>query len=136
MGEWNCHLEIFSRPYNVNERKFQAIFAFPNRYFRENRCQVLLRSANTIFTVLFLRFLSEIIHHNNVSLINQGPWCSFQIAGGRSISFEVLLGGVGLWTSRMVYLVPTQYFLNTVTTHQSFFFNSLTNQKGVSNKKV
>ena len=27
-------------------------------------------------------------------------------------------------------------FFNTVTTHQSFFFNSLTNEKGISNKKV
>ena len=27
-------------------------------------------------------------------------------------------------------------FFNTVATHQSFFFNSLTNEKGVSNKKV
>ena len=37
----------------------------------------------------------------------------------------------------MVDLVSTQYFLiHTVTTHQSFFFlNSLTNEKGVSNKK-
>ena len=27
-------------------------------------------------------------------------------------------------------------FFNTVATHQSFFFHSLTNEKGVSNKKV
>ena len=27
-------------------------------------------------------------------------------------------------------------FFNTVTTHQSFFLNSLTNEKGVSNKDV
>ena len=27
-------------------------------------------------------------------------------------------------------------FFNTVATHQSFFHNSLTNEKGVSNKKV
>ena len=26
-------------------------------------------------------------------------------------------------------------FLNTPTTHQSFFFNSLTNEKGISNTK-
>ena len=30
-------------------------------------------------------------------------------------------GGVGLWALKMVYLVPIQYVLITVTTHQSFF---------------
>ena len=40
MHEWNVHLEIFSRP---QVRKFQAIFASPNRYFTENSHWVPLK---------------------------------------------------------------------------------------------
>ena len=40
---------------------------------------------------------------------------------------------MGLWTSKMVYLVPTQYFeiqLQLI----NHFLDSLTNERGVSNK--
>ena len=61
-----------------------------------------------------------------------GPAEQFSKYGGRSTSFEVKLWGggggggggaavVGLWNLKMVYLVSTQYFFNTVTTHQSHF---------------
>ena len=40
-----------------------------------------------------------------------GPAEQFSKCGGQSTSFEVLLGGVvGLWTLKMVYLVPIQCF--------------------------
>jgi len=44
------------------------------------------------------------------------------------------LGVMGLWTIKMVYLVPTQYFLIQLQLINHFFFNSLTNekQKGVT----
>ena len=41
---------------------------------------------------------------------------------------------MGLWTLKMVYLVPTQYFLIHSQLINHFFFNSLTNEKGVSNR--
>ena len=48
-------------------------------------------------------------------MIYPGPAEQFSKCGGRSTSFEVKLGEgaevVGLWTLKMVYLVPTQYFL-------------------------
>ena len=40
-----------------------------------------------------------------------------------------------LWTFKMVYLVPTQYFLIQLQLINNFF-NSLTNEKGVSNESV
>ena len=39
---------------------------------------------------------------------------------------------MGLWTSKMVYLVPTQYFLIQLQLINHFF--SLTNERGVSDK--
>ena len=58
---------------------------------------------------------------------------------GRSTSFWSVVGGggvvVGLWTFKMVYLVPTQYFLIQLQLINHFFFDSLINEKGVSNKK-
>ena len=43
--------------------------------------------------------------------IRSGPAEQFSKCGGQSTSFEVLLGGVvGLWTLKMVYLVPIQCF--------------------------
>ena len=39
---------------------------------------------------------------------------------------------MGLWTSKMVYLVPTQYFLTQLQLINHFF--SLTNERGVSDK--
>ena len=76
----------------------------------------------------------------------------FSKRGGRSTSFEALWGGgaggrgggdrrkvgagvVRLWTFKMVYLVPTQYFLIQLQLINHFFFDSLINEKGVSNKK-
>ena len=42
---------------------------------------------------------------------------------------------VGLWTLKMVNRVPTRYLLIQLRLINNFF-NSLTNEKGVSNKKV
>ena len=61
----------------------------------------------------------------------------FSKCRGRSTSFEMLLGG----DCRVVDFksgLPgaNSMFLNTATTHQSFFFNSLTNEKGISNTKL
>ena len=51
-------------------------------------------------------------------VIISGPAEQFSKCEGRSICFEVRLGGEGgggavvwLWTLKMVYLVPTPYFL-------------------------
>ena len=49
-----------------------------------------------------------------------------------TVKFQVV---VGLWTFKMVYLVPTQYFLIQLQLINHFFFDSLINEKGVSNKK-
>ena len=43
-------------------------------------------------------------------------------------------GGGGVWTFIMVYLVPTHYFLIQFQPI-NHFLNSLSNEKGVSNKK-
>ena len=73
----------------------------------------------------------------------QGPRSSFQKRGGRSTSFESQWGGgrevgvgvVGLWTFKMVYLVPTQYFLIELQLI-NHYFNSLTERKkGQQQKK-
>ena len=66
----------------------------------------------------------------------------FSKCGGRSTSFEVKLGvvggggGCGVVDFKNGSPDADTIFFNTVTTHQSFFFNSLTNEKGISNKKV
>ena len=71
-----------------------------------------------------------------------GPAEQFSKCGGLSTSFEVnWVGGgegagvVGLWTSKMIYLEPTQYFLAQLQLIDHFV-NSLRNEKGVSNKKA
>ena len=48
-----------------------------------------------------------------------------------TVKFQV---AVGLWTFKMVYLVPTQYSLIQLQLINHFFY-SLINEKGVSNKK-
>ena len=71
--------------------------------------------------------------------LSQGSPSSFQSAGadppplkGNWSAEEV----VGLWTLKMVDPLSTQYFLIQLQVGiNHFFLNSLTNEKGVSNKK-
>ena len=51
-------------------------------------------------------------------MVIQGPQNSFQSAGANPLLLKCSAGGGG--TLKMVCLVPTQYFVNNVTTHQSF----------------
>ena len=62
--------------------------------------------------------------------VTTGPAEQFSKCGRRATSFEV--GGGG--TFIMVYLVPTHYFSIQFQLINNFL-NSLTNEKGVSNKK-
>ena len=72
--------------------------------------------------------------------LSQGSPSSFQSAGadppplkGNWSAEEV----VGLWTLKMVDPLSTQYFLLLFQLGINHFFkNSLTNKKGVSNKKI
>ena len=60
-------------------------------------------------------------------LYGTGPAEQFSKCGGRSTSFDVKLWGVGgggwmgLWTLKIVYLVPTQYFLIQLPLFNHFF---------------
>ena len=68
----------------------------------------------------------------------QGPGSSFQSAGADPPLLKCSGGSgvrlVGLWTFIMVYLVTTQYFLIQLQLI-NHSLHSLTNDKGVSNKK-
>ena len=52
-------------------------------------------------------------------MVIQGPQNSFQSAGANPLLLKCSGGGGG-GTLKMVCLVPTQCFVNNVTTHQSF----------------
>ena len=57
----------------------------------------------------------------------------FKVRGPIHLFLSVVGGGkgaVGLWTFKMVYLVPTKYFLIQLQLINHFFKNSLTNEKG------
>ena len=70
----------------------------------------------------------------------QGPPSSFQCAGVDLPLLKCSWGGgggvCGVVDFKNGLPGADSIFFNTVTTHQSFFLNSLTNEKGVSNKKV
>ena len=73
-------------------------------------------------------------------MIYPGPAEQFSKCGDRSTSFQVKFGEGG-GGSRVVDFkngLPDadSIFFNTVASHQSFFFNSLPNENGVSNRKV
>ena len=64
-----------------------------------------------------------------------GPAEQFSKWGwGGTHLFRSVVGGEELWTLAMVYLLPTQYCLIQLQLI-NHFFNSLTNEKGVSNKQ-
>ena len=67
----------------------------------------------------------------------QGPRSSFQSAGADSppLKCNWREGGCGVVDFKNGCPGVDSIVFNTVTTHQSFFLNSLTNEKGVSSKK-
>ena len=72
--------------------------------------------------------------------LSQGSPSSFQSAGADPPLLKCNWSAeevVGLWTLKMVDPLSTQYFLIQLQVGiNHFFLNSLTNEKGVSNKKI
>ena len=72
--------------------------------------------------------------------LSQGSPSSFQSAGADPPLLKCNWSAeevVGLWTLKMVDPLSTQYFLIQLQVGVNhFFLNSLTNEKGVSNKKI
>ena len=72
--------------------------------------------------------------------LSQGSRSSFQSAGADPPLLKCNWSAeevVGLWTLKMVDPLSTQYFLIQLQVGiNHFFLNSLTNEKGVSNKKI
>ena len=72
--------------------------------------------------------------------LSQGSPSTFQSAGADPPLLKCNWSAeevVGLWTLKMVDPLSTQYFLIQLQVGiNHFFLNSLTNEKGVSNKKI
>ena len=81
--------------------------------------------------------LTQVVGHFTLS---QGSPSSFQSAGADPPLLKCNWSAeevVGLWTLKIVDPLSTQYFLIQLQVGINlFFFNSLTNEKGVSNKKI
>ena len=67
------------------------------------------------------------------TLANRGA--VFKVRGPIYLFWSVVRGDCGVVDFKSCLPGANSMFLNTATTHQSFFFNSLTNEKGISNTK-
>ena len=92
-----------------------------------------------MMTMMMMIIILMIINSFNLRNLThmQGPRSSFQSAGADSALLKYIWGkgGCGVVDFKNSWPGVDSIVFNTVTTHQSFFLNSLTNEIGVSSKK-